>query len=562
MPLPVHKLTTPFAAVALALLACLLAVSTYHVFGHTWDEPEHIAAGLVLLDRGDYLYDDQHPPLARLAAALGPYLAGSRLLDHASPFGESAGRDVLYHSPASYDTVLTLARLGMLPFLLVLVLATWLWARRWYGGVTATLAALFLVTTPVILGHAAVAAIDVPVTGLIILSLYLLLRWMEAPSLRRAAGLGLASGLAVSAKLSAVPFLGVCAVVLAAARVLCLEAPPRTWAWRERVLGCVLALCLVACVTVGVYGPKLIYLTTFEFAPSKVLDVFVGDGGSLHAAVYRFFAHVRVPIGMREVVQNFIGVAYHNAHGHPSFLLGEDRQFGWWYFYCVALAVKTPLPLLLAGLGGLGLLAWRGARARSVPLLAPPLCFIAILGFSSAYSHINIGVRHVLVLYPLLAIGAAYALVAAWRASATLVSERARSALRAGLGALVLWQAGTLLAWPDYLAYFNVLAGDHPERILVDSDLDWGQDLRRLSQELARRRVERLYLAYSGSADLSLEHLPPFQSLPRDAPVTGWIAIDMLTLKDNRPHYDWLLAYTPVTRVGKSIDLYRIERLR
>jgi hypothetical protein len=557
--LPAHRLTTPLTAFALALLACLLAASTYHVFGHTWDEPEHIAAGLVLLDRGDYVYDDQHPPLARLAAALGPYLAGSRLLDHISPFGEAAGRDVLYHSPASYDTVLTLARLGMLPFLVVLVLSSWLWARRWFGGATATLAALFVVTTPVLLGHAAVAAIDVPVTGLIILSLYLLQRWMEEPSPGRAAGFGLASGLAISAKLSAVPFIGVCVLVLAAARVLCLGVAPRAWLWRQRIVGCSLAATLVVLVIVGVYGPKLIYLTTPDFAPAKALDALVGGQGALHDAAYRFFARVRVPIGVREVVQNFIGVAWHNAHGHPSFLLGETGQNGWWYFYPVALAVKTPLPLLVAGLGGLGLLSWRGARERSVPLLAPPLCFIAILGFSSAYSHINIGVRHVMVLYPLLALGAAYAVTAAWSATVAMTQPGARVALHTGLAALLLWQAGTLLVWPDYLAYFNVLAGAHPERILVDSDLDWGQDLRRLSHELARRRADALYLAYSGSADLTLEHLPPFQPLPPDQPVTGWIAIDMLTLKDNRPHYDWLLGYTPITRVGKSIDLYRID---
>ena len=529
------KLTTPLAAIALALLACLLAASTYPVFGNTWDEPEHIAAGLVLLDRGDYVYDDQHPPLARLAAAVGPYLAGSRLLENISPFGDVAGRDVLYHSPASYDTVLTLARLGMLPFLFLLVLATWLWTRHVLGGATATLAALFIATTPVILGHGAVAAIDVPVTGLIVLSLYLLLRWMEEPTALRAAALGVASGLAVSTKLSAVPFIGVCVLVLVAARVICLRSAPRTWLWRERILGCALAGVIAACIPVAVYGPKLI-----EFATP-------------------LFPHLRLPVGVFEVARNFAGVAFHNAHGHPSFLLGETRQFGWWYFYYVALAVKTPLPLLLAGAAGLGMLLWRGARERSVALMAAPLCFIAILLFSSAYSHINIGVRHVMVLYPLLAIGAAHAISTGWRAAAGLTREASRAVLRAALAALVLWQAGTLLVWPDYLAYFNELAGSHPERILVDSDLDWGQDLRRLSHELARRRVDTLYLAYSGSADLMLEHLPPFQSLPRDRPVTGWIAIDMLTLKDYRPHYDWLLRYTPVTRVGKSIDLYRID---
>ncbi|HWW20717.1 MAG TPA: hypothetical protein VNZ06_07930, partial [Steroidobacteraceae bacterium] len=60
------------ALIALCVLACALCVSTYRVFGNFWDEPEHIAAGLVLVDRGQYLYDNQHPPFARLLAAIGP----------------------------------------------------------------------------------------------------------------------------------------------------------------------------------------------------------------------------------------------------------------------------------------------------------------------------------------------------------------------------------------------------------------------------------------------------------------------------------------------------------
>src|ERR1700733_12012296 len=66
------------APVLLGVLACTLCISTYHIFGNFWDEPEHIAAGLVLIDRGEYRYDNQHPPLARLAAAIGPYLGGAR----------------------------------------------------------------------------------------------------------------------------------------------------------------------------------------------------------------------------------------------------------------------------------------------------------------------------------------------------------------------------------------------------------------------------------------------------------------------------------------------------
>ncbi|MCC7461962.1 MAG: hypothetical protein IT480_05795 [Gammaproteobacteria bacterium] len=516
------------------MLACALVGSTWPVFGHTWDEPEHIAAGLVLLQRHEYRFDDQHPPLARLAVAAGPWLAGARLPDPLPAYGDAAGRAVLYHSTIPYGTLLTLARLGILPFLIVLVLATWSWARHLLGGRRATLAVAFLLTTPVILGHAGLAAIDLPVSGLIILALGWLTRWLEAPTRAGAAAFGLATGLAIATKLSAVPFIGATALALGAAQLWCTRTPPHTWRWRERLGGLALAALLVAFIPVAVYGPHLTEVTLPLLGP------------------------LRVPLGVAEVADNFAGVSFHNEHGHPSFLLGETRRFGWWYFYFVALAVKTPLPLLLAGLTGLGLLAWRGLQERRVRLLSAPLAFVAILGFSAAYSHINIGVRHVIVLYPLLAIGAAHAVTTLWHAGGTVVDAMRRLAVRGALTALLAWQATTLLAWPDYLAWFNLIAGDHPERILVDSDLDWGQDLRRLSHELARRQVPSLYIAYSGSADLALEHLPPFRPLPRDRPVAGWVAIDMLSLKDGRPHYDWLLGYTPVTRVGRSIDLYRI----
>jgi hypothetical protein len=145
-------------------------------------------------------------------------------------------------------------------------------------------------------------------------------------------------------------------------------------------------------------------------------------------------------------------------------------------------------------------------------------------------------VRHVLIAYPLLAIGAGQALHQAWR------HWRAPLA-RVALAALLAWQLATLVfAYPDYLAYFNAFAGDHPERILVDSDLDWGgQDLRRLEQVLARRGVRQLWLGYKGTADLAREPLPPFTPLRPGQPVSGWVAITMLTLQENPDGYGWLL---------------------
>jgi len=540
----------------LALCACALVASTWHVFSSIWDEPEHIAAGLALIERGQYLYDDQHPPLARMAAAIGPYLAGARLPAHASgdgsTSGEEPGRQILYHSMVGHDTLLTLARCGMLPFLALLIAALWQWTRREHGAASAWLCAGFLLTTPPILGHAGVAALDLPVTALCTLSFYLLLRWLQTPDLRHSLRLGLAAGLATATKLSAVPFIGCAGLVLGLAQVLLLRDASRPFRPGIRLRGLVLIVLVALLVVIAVYGPHFVYMTTPDLRPSKALDLLVGRRGALHDAGYRWAARIPVPLGVQEVALNILGVAWHNARGHLSYLLGRTGQMGWWYFYPVALAVKTPLPLLALGLGGLGFMGARGWRRRSLSLLAPPLCFITILAFSCAYSHINIGVRHVLVLYPLLAIGAAQASIALW-------SWSRAPALRIALLALLGWQAATLpAAYPDFLAWFNVTAGDHPERILVDSDLDWGQDLKRLSAELARRRVPEVAIAYLGTADLSLEQLPPFRMLVPGQPTTGWVAIDLKSRLERRAAYAWLDAATPVTRVGRSIDLYDI----
>jgi hypothetical protein len=112
-------------------------------------------------------------------------------------------------------------------------------------------------------------------------------------------------------------------------------------------------------------------------------------------------------------------------------------------------------------------------------------------------------------------------------------------------------------AHPDYLAYFNELAGARPERVLVDSDLDWGQDLRRLTATLQRRGIDTLSVRLFGSADLRRHDLPVFRVLPPYQPATGWIAVSELMLRTS-DRFTWLKAYEPVERVGKSIRLYHI----
>ena len=123
------RTTVRIALGFIILVACLLAASTWRVYSNTWDEPEHLAAGIELLDKGRYEYDTEHPPIVRIFMALGPYLAGARSFGTPPPDGVLEGTDILY-SGGHYDLYLTLARLGTLPFLVLLLYAVWLWGRR------------------------------------------------------------------------------------------------------------------------------------------------------------------------------------------------------------------------------------------------------------------------------------------------------------------------------------------------------------------------------------------------------------------------------------------------
>jgi hypothetical protein len=547
------------ALLAVVLLSCGLAASTWRVFGNTWDEPEHLAAGIELLDQGKYTYDIQHPPIARVLLALGPWLSGAHSENTPPPNGEPEGQKILY-SEGHYDLYLSLARAGTLPFLALLVVVTFLWARSVTTPWVSLGAALLLTTTPAVIGHGALATIDIAAASTTLFALWFARRWLASGKLLDALALGLASGLALGTKLSALPFAGVGGPLLwllawweRRRRGLPPVASPSRWA-----LGGLLIVLLIGVVLTEAYGGRFIYLTNAQHKFSQALWYLFGFHGFLHDVAYQVFSWVKVPEAVKWFLGGIEAVSVHNQNGHLSYLLGESRAQGWYYFYLVALAVKTPLPFLVLGILGLVRLAWCGLRSSDARILTPPALFAALLLFVSLFSHINIGVRHVLVLYPLLAIGAATLLASLWDRLRGLSSERLRLVLGGVLVTLTLWPAVVVVReWPDYLAYFNLLAPD-PEQVLVDSDLDWGQDLQRLSRRLHILKVPSISLAYDGSALLDREGLPPYRLLGPDERATGWIAVTALARVHAPERFQWLNAYPRVEQVGKTIDLYYV----
>jgi hypothetical protein len=199
----------------------------------------------------------------------------------------------------------------------------------------------------------------------------------------------------------------------------------------------------------------------------------------------------------------------------------------------------------------------RGGPLRNARL---PLVFAAGILLVAWFSRVNIGVRHVLPVYIGFSLAAAAAVVYLLR------EDRRRRGILYGILAATLWFAGSSL-WihPDYLAYTNELAGSEPEKVLADSDLDWGQDINRLSRRLREAGAREVFLSLFNNAKYAEEHgFPPAYGALPQTPMPGWNAIGVSSLKTRRMNLwlthpeitPWPERYKPLERVGKTILLY------
>ncbi|HWD00154.1 MAG TPA: glycosyltransferase family 39 protein [Candidatus Sulfopaludibacter sp.] len=509
--------------VALVLLASLRMAATYTVYNHTSDEPAHIACGMEWLDKGVYRWEPQHPPLSRVAVALGPYLCGIRSQN--TPRDKFLamsyeGLAVLY-SGHHYDRTLALARLGNLPFFWLACAAVYWWGVRYYSRALAVVAVFLFSFLPPVLGHGGLATTDMACTAGMAIAFVAGSYWLERPSWARGAGFGAATGVMVLCKYSVLLFFPA-VVAFCLVWYLVTERPGMGFiasALKQRLPSLALAV-LVA---------VLVIWAGFRFS--------FGDSG---------IAHLKLPAP--ELFAGIRQVAEHNAYGHDSYLLGVRGHTGFFWFFPVALSVKTPLAFLFFLFVGIALV-FRKHKLYARPWI--PLAFSAAILIPSLFSSINIGVRHILPIYLGFTMLAAIAVVRMMELAET------RRWIRIGLGVMMLWYAGSsLLSHPDYLPYFNALAGSEPEKILADSDLDWGQDLKRLSARLHQVGATSVSFDRYIVGDWEKEHgFPKIYKLNQYSPSVGWNAIGVGLWKESRLVL-WPDAIKPQERVGKSILLW------
>lgn len=476
------------------LLAGAAALATYdhqRVDSPTFDEPIHLFGGVEYVQDGTYWANLEHPPLlkALAAAALLPY--DVRSPGAGTPAGRSpSGRyfEWLYANRIPAHSLLDVGRRPFPALLALLVVVVFLLARALWGPPAAFLAAALVALDPNAIAHAGVVHTDVGAALTMTAALGLALLATTRGHLGWWTGAGAALGLALASKFTAMLLVP----AFLALPLLALRLPPGGWKpFARRLGGLAIAFATALAVLYGAYAWCLRRMPP-ELAERAAVEFLAGRGAS-EEAIARAAAFSRISPPLAHYAAGLWGTALESAHGRgANFLRGRVSERGFPEYFLVAFLVKST-PALLAVVAAAALLGRRRLLdLRALALLLPA----ALLFLAASRSCFNIGVRHVLPAYPLLAI----------TASGVLAATLPPRLFRAGtVAALVSAGTSVLAIHPLEIAYFNAAVGS-PEKgsgWLVDSNLDWGQDMRRLATFLAARGWEEstTLVVYSGLAN-------------------------------------------------------------
>ena len=543
----------------------------------TVDEWVLIPAGLYHLKAGDFRPVREHPPVAKVLGAAPLLLLGAE-----APPVEAGAHDYEYFlgrfeefwrlNAGRLDRLCFWARVPAAALTLVLGALVFVFARRHWGERAALFAAALYALEPTLLAHGRVVQTDVPSALALLVFAFALHGYLKAPDLKRAACGGAAAGCAAVTKFSMVALGPALCVAFAAL----FAYAPRRGVSRARVAGQAAAAAFAAVLAVNAgYFFRHAPPEPFEEALARsVVTLDVGQG-ALRAALgagYRLLQTV--------FPADFVsGVGWQLGHakaGHPAGLLGDYSQHGWWYYFPVAFALKTPLPVVLLTLAGLawGLAKLRRAReGRLLVLLVPPALFTYLLTLSS----INIGVRYYLPAYPFF-----FILAGAMLDDLLRDPQARRRALAAALAVVSFGWAGAeaARAYPDHMTYMNQLASDAPHWwYLSDSNVEWGDDVRDLALYLRGRGETRVGGAMLGWQLLELygvEQTAVFVPPGEGVEETRYVAVGAsllngstvpkefeegweLTEYERVNYFEDYRRRTPEKIFGGSIYLYRVR---
>src|ERR1041385_488899 len=480
------------AACCAGVLLLVMALQMFVVIWRksiTVDEIVMIPSAYYHLASGNFQLVNEHPPLSKLVAG-APLLfvqpEEARPDQITAPSGSSDMRWAYYESFWEnnfdrFDTLGFWARAGMIALTIGLGILVFWFARELFGDRAAVIATALFALEPTVLGHGRVVQTDVPAAFGYLLFFMALYRYSRRRDWRRAAWLGTAAAIAITAKYSML-LVGLMLAAYFGAHLWRAARPDV----RRTLLHASLVLVAILFIVNAAYF--------FHHPASSPADVqWINDSFTPHPRAFENMTRMLSWILPKDFVLGILFQFVHNSAGHYACLLGMYSQTGWWYYFPVAFALKTTVPFLLLSLAALAWAAYelfRHKDSRFAWLIVPFVVYTIFVLFS----HIDIGVRYYLPAYSFLFI-----------ASAALLDRliKLRRAGRAGMliAMMLLAWIGieAVRAWPNHISYMNQLASRAPHWwYLSDSNVEWGDDLKATAAYLHARGENRVVDATLG----------------------------------------------------------------
>jgi len=592
-----NLIRTHYFAAVLILAAGVLAVASMWYDSAIRDEMPHIVAGYSYLTKGDYRVNPEHPPLIKELAAL-PLLFQNVYFptndpawrDHVNDQWD-LGNKFLYKYGNDADRMLFTARIMMV---LVFLLGGWI-LYRWTERITkkrelALTALVLFLFSPNLMAHGRFITTDMGATVFSLFALYAYYLYLEKPDWKKFTWAGVVFGLALLAKFSTfllIPtFLFVAFIYgLGSYR----KGKFKTMA-KETGLEIAKAIGIMA---IGLLLVGLWYIPAMWNMPAAVqhqlINESIKDSDLGHLGFNTLLNHMTNVTVLRPYSQYLLGflmVSSHTTGGHTTYFFGELGTH-WPDYFVFAYLLKEPLAaqilfyfavLLIvvhAVQKSIGLAkgetrksaGWRWLRRNAV-FIGYGFLSLVVFGMASA-NKLQLGIRYILPVFPFL-----YMLIAIMLGDfAKKLNKKKRVGIywtNVGvLLALLVWFIGSNVAiFPSYLPYFNELKGGPKEgwKYMVDSNVDWGQDLIRLRQFMDKKDIPVIKIDYFGGGDLDYYLGNRYEIWGFDKkPSTGWFAISASAIQWNtlnppeRGNYHWLTDnYEPVDYIGYSILVYHV----
>lgn len=473
------------AAMSLQMLAVISRKSI------TVDEIVMIPSAYYHLAAGNFQLVNEHPPLAKIIAGVPTLFVQPNEVKPEQVVGEpgsikekwSYAERFWENNPDIFESLSFWPRVPAIVLTILLGLLIFKFARELFGALAAVLAVALFTLEPTVLAHGRVVQTDIPAAFGYLLLFFAMYRYTKDPTLKKAAWIGAAAGVALLAKFS----------MLLAGPVLLVFFAGILWRARKKgpSPGKIIAhvgLCALVAI--------LLINAGYFFQHRAIASP---DVQWIQESFPRFSGAVTTltSLGSHILPADFVlGIerqVRHNAEGHPAGFLGMYSRFGWWYYFPVAFALKTTLPFLLLVLPSLAWAIYRSVKDRNARFLWMLVPFLVYTTFVLE-SRIDIGVRYYLPAYSFL-----FILGGALLARALRSKELRRAGMVAAIAILAWIGIEAVRAYPNHISYMNQIASARPHWwYLSDSNVEWGDDTRGVGQYLRERGETRVRSQFLG----------------------------------------------------------------